>query len=195
MNGVKDIKLSSETPSQKYEAQKIAKIVYDIPKFNVNNVFLLESKKNMIMEGKFTKIIYSDAFFVLYGIFLKVPMMIEGTTTDNATGNKKFYRFNIQNITHENTMNEIIHIETRILEFYKEVYNINKKLNTILRNQLYNGYIKIYRNPGGEEGSEKSTADDTKSTIFPRKVNFLLKISGVWEDNESIGLTYKFEGL
>ena len=29
--------------------------------------------------------------------------------------------------------------------------------------------------------------------IYPIKKHFLLKISGVWEDSENIGLTYKFE--
>lgn len=262
----------------------ISNIVYDIQQFQIQNVFLLENKKNMIMDGKFTKIIYSDDMFILYGIFLKTILLIDGVSTNGISGNKFFLKFHPNHAANENIVNNLINIEYRILEFYKNSFKVNKKITTIMRNQLYNGYLKIYKNMshnkvetekewnydgsirmdtklkslGTEESSftlgieprlpnrpldslpetyhhlfhgnlakdvgtdnpvqdsirynfpecnERELAMELRSSIprlkrreildniYPIKKHFLLKISGVWEDNENIGLTYKFELL
>jgi hypothetical protein len=219
--------------------QKIANIIHDIEQFRIHNVFLLENKKNMIMDGKFTKIIYSDHFFILYGIFLKIFLFVDGVTTNGVNGNKYFFKFQPNHTCHEHVVNEIINIEYRILEFYKETFNVKKKSATILRNQIYNGCVKLFKNncnsystetnttiprisvPNenfgeGSIGTQQLTTEEASSSpsltqlsnseiftgknnvekyIYPRKIHFLLKISGIWEDNESIGLTYKFEIL
>ena len=262
----------------------IGNVVYDIQQFQIQNVFLLENKKNMIMDGKFTKIIYSDDMFILYGIFLKVPLLIDGVSTNGISGNKFFFKFQPNHVANENIINNLINIEYRILEFYKNIFKVNKKITTIMRNQLYNGYLKIYKNMshnkvetdkewnneglnrldsrlktlGTEDssythgvepillnrplvsltetshsvlhgnvdkyvGSERCAQDSIRNNfpecsegelamdlrssfsvprlkrreildnIYPIKKHFLLKISGVWEDSENIGLTYKFE--
>ena len=62
--------------------QRIANVVYDVCQFKIHNVFLLEKKRNMIMDGKFTKIIYSDNLFILYGIFLNVELIVDAITTN-----------------------------------------------------------------------------------------------------------------
>jgi hypothetical protein len=194
----------------------ITNIVYDIPQFQIQNVFLLENKKNMIMDGNFTKIIYSDDLFILYGIFLNVPLLVDGFSTNGVSGNKYFFKFQPNHLANENTVNNMINIEYRILEFYKSIFKVNKKITTVLRNQLYNGYIKIYKNMSHvrEERVSLMSEDALKSkhankgsgnggaqraeildNVYPAKKSFLIKISGVWEDNESIGLTYKFELL
>jgi hypothetical protein len=192
----------------------ITNIVYDIPQFQIQNVFLLENKKNMIMDGNFTKIIYSDDLFILYGIFLNVPLLVDGFSTNGISGNKYFFKFQPNHVANENTVNNMINIEYRILEFYKSIFKVNKKITTVLRNQLYNGYIKIYKNMSHvrEERVSLMSDDALKSkyvnkvgcivqraeildNVYPAKKSFLIKISGVWEDNESIGLTYKFELL
>ena len=204
---------SGESNSKRDEPLSISitNIVYDIPQFQIQNVFLLENKKNMIMDGNFTKIIYSDDLFILYGIFLNVPLLVDGFSTNGISGNKYFFKFQPNHTANENTVNNMINIEYRILEFYKSIFKVNKKITTVLRNQLYNGYIKIYKNMSHVR--EERVSDDALKTkhankvgcvvqraeildnVYPAKKSFLIKISGVWEDNESIGLTYKFELL
>jgi len=182
----------------------VANVIYDISQFQIQNVFLLENKKNMIMDGNFTKIIYSDDLFILYGIFLNVPLLIDGFSTNGLSGNKYFFKFQPNHVANENTMNHMINIEYRILEFYKNIFKVNKKITTVLRNQLYNGYIKIYKNMTNQRDANmtlNSSMYDSKTkhmildNVYPMKKTFLIKISGVWEDSENIGLTYKFEFL
>ena len=180
----------------------VANVIYDISQFQIQNVFLLENKKNMIMDGNFTKIIYSDDLFILYGIFLNVPLLIDGFSTNGVSGNKYFFKFQPNHLANENTINNMINIEYRILEFYKNIFKVNKKITTVLRNQLYNGYIKIYKNMTNYRDENMMLMNDAKNpkhmildNVYPTKKTFLIKISGVWEDSENIGLTYKFEFL
>jgi len=53
-----------------------------------------------------------------------------------------------------------------------------------LKSQLHNGCIKSYIDMTEYSQLEKSQ--------FPMKRDFVLKISGIWEDYNNIGLTYKF---
>ena len=153
-------------------------------------------------------------------------MFADGVTTNGVNGNKYFFKFQPNHTCHEHVVNEIINIEYRILEFYKETFNVKKKSATILRNQIYNGCVKLFKNncnpsssnantpvprisvsnasfePRESERNEDfeietcmRTENNVEKYIYPRKIHFLLKISGIWEDNESIGLTYKFEIL
>ena len=45
-------------------------VIFDINNYNVENVVFLETKKNMLMDGIFTKIIYSDENVSINGIYL-----------------------------------------------------------------------------------------------------------------------------
>ena len=160
----------------------VANVIYDISQFQIQNVFLLENKKNMIMDGNFTKIIYSDDLFILYGIFLNVPLLIDGFSTNGVSGNKYFFKFQPNHLANENTINNMINIEYRILEFYKNIFKVNKKITTVLRNQLYNGYIKIYKNMTNYRDENMMLMNDAKNpkhmildNVYPTKKTFLIK--------------------
>jgi hypothetical protein len=49
-------------------------ILLDLENVNINNVFFTESKPNMMFEGNFTKIIYCDEFFTMYGIYMNIQL-------------------------------------------------------------------------------------------------------------------------
>ena len=52
-----------------------------------------------------------------------------------------------------------------------------------------------YENATTDEINGKKNIDKLIVNIYPKKEQFLLKISGIWEDSENIGLTYKFENI
>jgi hypothetical protein len=68
----------------------------------------------------------------------------------------------------------ICSIEEYILNQYKETKMTNKISVYNIRNQLYGGNLKI------------------SGSSFSANKRFVLKISGVWETDTSIGLTFKF---
>ena len=51
-------------------------ISLDLPKFTLTNLFFLDTKKNMIMDGNFTKLLYSNELFVMNGLYLLFPIEI-----------------------------------------------------------------------------------------------------------------------
>ena len=185
---------------------KTTNIIYDISKIQIQNIFLLENKRNIIMNGKFTKIVYSDHLFMTNGIYLRVPLLLNGFSYDGSREDKPrmgfphllkcFLLFQANSEPNDKIMHALIRIEQCILEFYKQIFKCNKKMTTILKSQLNNGCIKIY--------TENNKIDDIKlprqnvggnsAEIIPAtdQYNFTLKISGIWEDAEHIGLTYKF---
>jgi hypothetical protein len=212
--------------------KNIAYIVYELSQFYIQNIFILENKKNIIMDGKFTKIIYSDNFFVSHGIFLLIDLFLDGIMENNIKpsknsngifefidgpippmicekqytriltrerdkdirdfdnnsknysncgGYKFFVKLQPKMTFNEKTVNRLINIEHYILEFYKNIYQCTKRPMTILKNQLSNGLIKIHQK------NEKTCCMN-----FSVQKRFVLKISGIWEDSEYIGLTYRF---
>lgn len=190
---------------------RISNIVYNIDQISIQNIFLLENKRNIIMDGKFTKIVYSDDLFMTNGIFINVPFMLDHFSTDShsarsiqnsaksivensmdtnilslspASYTKCFLLFKAAESNNEKIIQELIRIEYCILEFYKQIFKCGKKTTTILKSQLHNGCIKTYIDMSEYEALFKSQ--------FPMKRVFVLKISGIWEDYGSIGLTYKF---
>ena len=49
-------------------------ILLDMHNVNVNNILFAETKPNMMFDGVFTKILYCDEFFTMYGIYINVPI-------------------------------------------------------------------------------------------------------------------------
>ena len=122
-------------------------LVLDENNYNINNIFFYEPVKNTVMDdSKFIRIIYSDEFVILNGLYLKID------------------------ISNKNTSNYLEQVERDILSKFtlnKNIVNKNKSIK--IKDQLL--FLLGKNNL------------DSK---------FLLKISGIWETNLTIGLTYKF---
>ena len=146
-------------------------LVKNIDQYDENNIFFCDPIKNNIMsDGNFIRILYSNKYFILNGIYLLLSF--------NDINSEKYYNkykclFNI--ITHKDLIDNIKKIEENILrklEFY------NKTPQYKIYEQIKNGNIKIFCD------------DIPNANCF-----FVLKISGVWETQHSYGLTYKFTKL
>jgi len=215
----------------------ISIMVYDIGFFQIKNIFLSDTKKNIIMDGKFTKIIYSDELITTHGIFLKIPFYPVGkpepppiTILSKSSGQKstmpqqctstvrpqaeeksgesidadnshnknkdnmndvsnakykQIYKLQSHDILNSKNIADIIRIEIQILEFYKQLFQCKKKIVFMLKEQLQEGNIKLYK-----EHFYNYINFSYKQA--PKIPNVILKISGIWETDDNIGLTYKF---
>lgn len=143
-------------------------IVKNIDQYNDDFVFFCDPIKNNIMNnGNFIRIIYSNSYFILNGIYLLVPIQYTGI---NKYYNK--YRCTFDIYSHNDIIQQLLVIEEQIL---RKLHIPHKKPLLKINEQLRNGYIKIFSN--------------NIDNIFP---SFLLKIAGVWETEHEYGLTYKF---
>ena len=147
-------------------------IIYDISQAHISQLFFLDSRKNIILDGKFTKIICSDEFCTTNGMFVSVPFQM--TTIDKQL-NKHLLKFPVTNKANRKLILDLSQIEQSILEYYKCISNCNKVTVFSLSDNARNGCVKLY-----------------KECFNDMSKNYVIKISGVWEDNTRIGLTFKF---
>ncbi len=149
-------------------------IIQNIDQYDINSVFFCDPIKNNIMnDGNFIRIFYSNEFVVLNGIYL--------TFTINSTSIEKYYnkyKIIFDKVAHNDVIEQIRLIEEGLIE----KLNIkNKTPQYKIHEQLKNGNVKIFIDP--------------KQDVFSANNTFLLKISGIWETDINYGVTYKFMRL
>jgi Zn-dependent M16 (insulinase) family peptidase len=144
-------------------------IAIQIENYDKNNIFFCDSIKNSIInEGIFFRILYSNSYVLMNGIFLLIKL-------NDVTFNKYYNKFkcNFNTNINKEIINKIKIIEEQILE---KINIQNKGPQYKIYEQMKNGSIKLY-NEINENNIDQ---------------NFILKISGIWETHTNYGLTYKF---
>ena len=143
--------------------------------FHIKNVYCLEKKQNKIMDGFFTKIIFTNSFMTMNGIFFK--LVIQKSPLIQKTS----YFLQFDPNCHKDIINRLSVIEKQLLLYYTTFHNIQKTPVYNLKNQLQNGSVKYYR-PFYKEDAYK---------IQSRGDSYYIKISGIWENQFEIGITFK----
>jgi len=157
-------------------------LLLDTTDFSLDKVYFSDKKPNMLMDGFFTKIAFSNEYITMHGLFIDIPLK-------NPMVNKIYARYILQLDIYNNKdiIQKLIDIEHQLLHYYAHFYNIitschydktnkTKSFAYNLRTQLQNGSIKYYK-----ESSE----------IHSMKPVFYIKISGIWENQHEIGITFK----
>ena len=135
------------------------------------NLFYGPKKANMIMDGSFTKCIYSNEYVTLYGLFFDLPLKITSPIFSNAS--------NIEiSCFYKEIIHKLLEIEKHLLATYSNFLqkrNVNKNAVFCLYNQIQTGYLKYYRESGYVNTIE----------------HLYIKISGIWENDKDFGITFK----
>lgn len=136
--------------------------------FNKNYIYFNEPIQNTIInESRFIRILYSTPNIIFNGINILLKI---NTECVDKQYNKNIIYYNIEKNT--DTINNIQNIEKIILEKYSTdktpAFNLTTQVNT--------GILKLF-----SDSCEKK-----------KSIDIILKISGLWEDNSSYGITYKF---
>lgn len=136
--------------------------------FNSNYIYFNEPIQNTIIsESRFIRILYSTPNITFNGINILLKINIDSV---DKQYNKNIIYYNVDKNTE--VINNIKNIEHTILEKFcsdkTPTYNLESQVNT--------GILKLF-----------SESNDKKKNI-----DVILKISGLWEDSASYGITYKF---
>lgn len=143
-------------------------IVKKIDQYDERYVFFCEPIKNNVMnEGNFIRILYSNNCFTLNGIYLLI-------TLNDIVCDKYYtkYKCIFNPVTHKDLINKLKIIEENLINKYNFVDKIPQYK---IFEQLINGNIKISNDIGSRS-----------------QCNLILKISGIWETQDKFGLTFKF---
>ena len=140
---------------------------------NINNISILDKTvNNIIIDGFFHRIIYNSQSFCSNGLFISFNLY-------NFTIEKYYNKLKCVFNKRENVsvINFLKNIEKKLLE--NKYFKNHNKLYRI-KEQLDQNFIKIYPN------NSKINFDDINN------IKLILKISGVWSENNSCGLTFRF---
>jgi len=132
--------------------------------FFVKNIYFLEKKINMIMDGYFTKIVFTNSFMTMNGLFFQLPIK-------KLNYSKSPYFLQFDTVCHKDLITQMSIIEKQLIQYYMLFYKIQKTPVYTLKNQLQNGSIKYYKNSVGGP--------------------LYIKISGIWENPSELGITFK----
>jgi hypothetical protein len=124
-------------------------------------------QNNIINESRYIRILYSTPNIVFNGIHVLISLTIDNIERQY---NKNILYYNIEKNTQ--TINDIKKIEKIILKKYDSLKSPSYNLSQLIEG----GVIRLF----------------TDLTEKKKVMNIILKISGLWEDDETYGVTYKF---
>jgi hypothetical protein len=146
--------------------------------FNNNNIIINDPIKNSVMQyNYFCKLMYSNEFITFNSIFAVFNL----DNADNVVIDNDKILFNNKNNNNNVVLNNLVKLENYILNFFytdkTKVYKIRELIDL--------NYFKF---------STNDTNNNLNSEILNKqnKYYFIIKISGIWESKENIGLTFKF---
>ena len=141
-------------------------LAINIDDYNENNIFFHEAIKNTVIDNSnFIRCIYSNNLFTL-----NVKFNLRISHIDKYF-NK--YKCNYETESNKHVLELLEHIETSILQ-RKKIQN--KRMIYKIREQINLNNIKLY----------------TENVDNLINGNFILKISGIWENETEYGITFKF---
>ena len=145
-----------------------ANIAMEIEQFNIDNLYFSQPvKNNIINQGYFYRLQYSNDIITINCLQFILHM-------SNTTLIKYFNKYKcIFNDNNDDIVKKLQELEIKILS----KINTNKKPKYNLYDQIKNNCIKFF---SSKDYPEK-----------PNQFNILFKISGIWEDADYYGITYK----
>lgn len=149
-------------------------LVLDLYHYDPQCFYYLDSQKNVLMDGFFTKIIYTHSYFTMNGLYFYFP--IQHSYIEPMKD--KYYVHFDPNLTQNKAIMDILFkLETQILLHYASFVNRRKASNMTMYKHLLKGKFRIH------EPSPVSSLDVSQ---------YILKISGIWENENEFGVTYKW---
>jgi hypothetical protein len=181
--------------------------VLPLSHYSLNHVFLQDQVVNTVMDdGKFRRIIYSDALCAMNGIFLAFQLQV--LYVEKAYNKFKCVLERPAHLVHthqpqtqhsssnDSTIQTLMQLERELLA--KCATTLPGKVPIYrITDQLSNGFLKVFHvNPiihtslaHSNNNSEGSSAETLLA--LPVTTEFILKIYGIWENDHEFGLTYK----
>ena len=133
------------------------------------NIYFLDSKKNILMDGTFTKLMFMNEWFTMNGIYIAFPIFVQNIEKNPTMGQKHTVIFAVN--AHLDLIEKIEALERAILSRYGTYENTKIPMYNI-NHSLRMGIFKLYK-------------------TIQKNTEFALKISGIWENAKNYGLSYK----
>ena len=147
-------------------------IILNTNDFKLSDLYFADKKRNVIIDGMFTKIIYSNEHVSMSGNYFNIPFK-----SINIIKREKEMCLTYNPSDEANIISELTNIEYQILDYYRKMNRLTSNISTILSRRLYSGSIKC------------ASMSNLK---ISQQIALIVKISGIWETANEIGLAIKF---
>jgi len=120
--------------------------VIDVPfskKLNIASIYFLDTRKNIIRDGDFTKILFVNPHFTMDGIFIDFPVTLMNNYTEKNS-NKSIIWYQPYHQNNILIFQYLMEIEKQLIDYYIKYKGIDKKPQYSLYSQLQSGSAKIY---------------------------------------------------
>lgn len=142
--------------------------------FSLSDIIIADKKRNVVIDGSFSKIIYSNENIVLSGLFLNIPFIaIKVVKSDNDY----FLQYNSSDPTNIRIIQEFSKIEYQLLDYYQRLNVVRSNISTNVTKRMLSGKFKIL---------------NINNIDLTENMRIVAKISGIWETVNEIGLAVKF---
>jgi hypothetical protein len=151
-------------------------IAENINDFDTNSIIICDAIKNSVMQySNFYKIVFSNKLISLNGLYIVFDL-----NKVNHTRDKLIFNFT----DNKEVIDKIAYVEKYILNLISSSKNRIYKITELLTNgTIKYSYNDTQINIGNTNYSNYNSTTTNKSLI--------LKISGLWETKENIGVTFK----
>jgi hypothetical protein len=157
-------------------------LALQLQQFKIENLFFMEAVKNVIMKnGDFVKFLYSDEDCVMNSLYFEVPIIFTGIEKSFHKNKLVYDPYNSTNIS---IIRELYSVEKAILDYYEHA---SKKTIYKISESVFHGNIHFVGGGGATVGG-----DDAAGAPPAAGTRLILKFSGIWENANEYGITYKF---
>jgi hypothetical protein len=134
---------------------------------NVDKMTFLDTKPNIIMDGMFSKFLYTETYFTLNSVLIHIPFT--NVQVKQLYPNKMVIQFDL----HSEFIKKIIQLEKDLIDKYIHFHpsTLNKQVQFSIKENINNKKLKIQEGIGN---------------------TFFIKLSGIWESDFHYGVTFKF---
>ena len=160
-------------------------LVLNIKDITAENIYFMDAKKNILMDGIFSKMIFIHPYFSINGIYIDLPITIQKTENISRDyASKQTISFLVAH--HSYLLHQIELLEKNILDKYIPFDTSLPKIYSIMQTMKL-GYFRVFR----EASTSSSSSSSSSKMEVSKKSEFILKISGIWENAKGYGLSYK----
>ncbi len=158
---------------------------------NVNHVYFVDKKRNTVIEGEFTKVLYSSGDFVMTGLFVHCPVGILRAIRQPVapTPPPGFLPMPLPlvapgsgqdaHLPLRECIDRLCELERDLLANYGILYAPTKQPLYCLQNHLLTAAASQQRTLWGDAVDKQSSSC------------CVVKVSGIWETREHVGITVK----
>ena len=145
--------------------------------YNSNFFYYLDTQQNILMNGVFTKMIYTHPYYTMNGLYFYFQLQY---TYIEPCKDKYYVHFDPNIVQNKVLMEIIFKLETKILNQYQEYSKTEKCALLTMHKHLSKGKFRI---------------PHARNTTSLNPCKYMFKISGIWESEEEFGITYKWSEI